>query len=148
MIRLLLVEDEPLVCQGLRMWLDHVPEVIVVGEAHSDADALLLVRELSPDVILVDLSMPPMVGIAATSALHAAVPQSAIVLLSLQDDATRREQANAAGAYALVGKQEGVPALRSVIQEAGESLRLRAQGPGASPYPSPLRRTTISHSKE
>jgi DNA-binding NarL/FixJ family response regulator len=119
MIRLLLVEDEPLVCQGLRMWLKRVSEVTVVGEATTDAEALLLAHALSPDVVLVDLSQAPVDGIAATAALRAAVAQSAVVVLSLHDDATRRAQAHAAGAYAFVGKQEGVLALLTAIHEAG-----------------------------
>lgn len=120
MIRLLLVEDEPLISQGLRMWLRQVSEVMVVGEAATSAEALLLARALSPDVVLMDLSQAPMQGIAATTALRAAVPQSAIVVLGLRDDAARRAQAHAAGAYAFVGKQEGVKALLRAIREAGK----------------------------
>ena len=70
-----------------------------------------------------DLSVPPMEGIAATAALRAAVPQSAVVLLSLHDDATRRAQARAAGAYAFVGKQEELRVLLTAIYEAGRSVR-------------------------
>lgn len=120
MIRLLLVEDEPLVSQGLRMWLKQASEVMVVGEATMAAEALLLARTLSPDVVLLDLSLVPMDGIATTTALRAAVPQSAIVVLSLHDDATRRAQAHAAGAYAFVGKQEGVMVLLKAIHDAGK----------------------------
>ncbi len=123
MIRVLLVEDEPLVCQGLRMWLKQAAEVLVVGEAHTDTEALLLAHELSPEVVLMDLSVPPMEGIAATVVLRAAVPQSAVVLLSLHDDAIRRAQARAAGAYAFVGKQEGLRVLLTAIYEAGRSIR-------------------------
>lgn len=119
MIRLLLVEDEPLVCQGLRMWLNRVREVLVVGEAHSDVEALQLACQLAPDVVLLDLSLPSTQGITATAALRAAVPQAAVVLLSLHDDAPRRAEARAAGAYAFVGKQEGLPALLTAIHAAG-----------------------------
>ena len=121
MIRLLLVEDEPLVCQGLRMWLGQVRGVLVVGEAHSEVEALQLARQLAPDVVLLDLSLPPNQGIAATAALRAALPQAAIVFLSLHDDASRRAEARAAGAYAFVGKQEGLTALLAAIHEAGGS---------------------------
>jgi DNA-binding NarL/FixJ family response regulator len=119
MIRLLLVEDEPLVCQGLRMWLGQVREVMLVGEAHSDVEALQLARQLAPDVVLLDLSLPPTQGIAATAALRATVPQAAVVFLSLHDDAPRRAKARAAGAYAFVGKEEGLSALLAAIHEAG-----------------------------
>jgi DNA-binding NarL/FixJ family response regulator len=118
-IRLLLVEDEPLVCQGLRMWLGQAREVMVVGEAHSDVEALQLASQLAPDVVLLDLSWPPTQGVATTTALRAAVPQAAVVFLSLHDDAPRRAEARAAGAYAFVGKQEGLPALMTAIHQAG-----------------------------
>lgn len=120
MIRLLLVEDEPLVCQGLRMWLKQMPGVTVVGEASTDAEALRLAQALSPDVILMDLSLPPTDGITTTATLRSAVPKSAVVFLSLYDDVTRRAQAVAAGARAFVGKQEGVKSLRAAIYEAGK----------------------------
>jgi len=119
MIRLLLVEDEPLVCQGLRMWLGQVQGVMVVGEAHSEVEALQLARQLAPNVVLLDLSLPPNQGITATSALCTALPQAAVVFLSLHDDAPRRAEARAAGAYAFVGKQEGLPALLAAIHKAG-----------------------------
>ena len=119
MIRLLLVEDDLLVGQGLYMALKQAPGVTIVGEAHTIAEALRLAQALSPQVVLMDLSLPLMEDITATATLHAAAPHSAVVFLSLQDDLTRRAQALAAGAYAFVGKQEGVKALLAAIYKAG-----------------------------
>jgi len=123
MIRLLLVEDELLVRQGLRMWLEREADITVVGEASDGAKALTLAQTLQPDVILMDFSMPTMDGIAVTAALHAVVPSSAVVLLSLYDDTTTRTRAFAAGAVAFVGKQEGVKALQTAIRRAGKQER-------------------------
>src|SRR5215469_3224929 len=120
MTTLLLVEDELLIRHGLRMWLDQVLDVTVVGEASNGAEAILLAQALRPDVILVDLSIPPMDGISITAALRRAVPQSAVVLPSLQDDAATRARAQAVGSVAFIGKQEGVRALLAAIRQAGK----------------------------
>src|SRR5215469_15401757 len=130
MTTLLLVEDELLIRHGLRMWLDQVLDVTVVGEASNGAEALLLAQALRPDVILVDLSNPPMDGINTTTALRRGVPQSAIVFLSLQDDTATRARAQAAGSVAFVGKQEGVRALLAAIRQAG-SLKRQSLTPHA-----------------
>jgi len=119
MITLLLVDDEPLVRYGLHTWLERVGDISVIGEASNGGEAIALAQALHPDVVLMDISMPSTDGIAATAALCASVPQSAVVLLSLHDDATMRARARAAGAVTLVGKQEGVKALLAAIRAAG-----------------------------
>jgi len=124
MITLLLVEDELLVRHGLRMWLEREANVTVVGEASDGAEAITLAQALLPDVVLMDISMPTMDGIAATDALHIMVPHSAVVLLSLYDDAITRARAYAAGAVAFVGKQEGVRALQAAIQQAARQRKI------------------------
>jgi DNA-binding NarL/FixJ family response regulator len=127
MITLLLVEDEPLVRQGLHTWLERVGEIRVIGEASDGTEAIALAQALHPDVVLMDISMPTTDGIAATASLRASVPHCAVVLLSLYDDATMRARANAAGAVTLVGKQEGVRALLTAIREAGGKRHVPAQ---------------------
>ena len=119
MITLLLVDDEPLVRHGLHTWLERVGDIRFIGEASNGAEAIELAQALHPDVVLMDISMPAPDGIAATAALHASVPQCAVVLLSLSDDASMRARAHAAGAATLVGKQERVRALLAAIREVG-----------------------------
>jgi two-component system, NarL family, response regulator NreC len=119
MITLLLVDDEPFVRYGLHTWLERVGDISVIGEASNGGEAIALAQALHPDVVLMDISMPSTDGIAATAALCASVPQSAVVLLSLHDDATMRARARAVGAVTLVGKQEGVKALLAAIRAAG-----------------------------
>lgn len=117
-ITMLVVDDEPLIRQGLRVWLERAGHITVIGEANNGAEAVALAQTLHPDVVLMDISMPATDGLAATASLRAAVPHCAVVLLSLYDDATLRAQALAAGAATLVGKQEGVESLLVAIREA------------------------------
>ena len=124
MITLLLVEDELLIRQGLRMWLDRTLDLTVVGEASNGADAMTLAQALHPQVVLVDLSTSPTEGITATAAIRRVVPESAVVLLSMRDDSTMRAQAKAAGAFTFVGKYEGVKALLAAIHEAGKQKHM------------------------
>ena len=71
MIKVLLVDDQPTVLQGLRMRLGLEPDLVVVGEADDGQAAIDLVSARSPDVIVLDLEMPGMDGIATAQALRA-----------------------------------------------------------------------------
>jgi DNA-binding NarL/FixJ family response regulator len=127
MITLLLVKDELLVRHGLRMWLECETEISVVGEASDGAEANTLAQALQPDVVLMDISLPTMDGITAAATIRAAVPHCAVVFLSLYDDAATWARADAAGAVAFVGKQEGVRALQAAIRQAGRQGRASEQ---------------------
>jgi DNA-binding NarL/FixJ family response regulator len=88
-IRILLVDDHVVVRQGLRMVLSTVPDFEVVGEAADGAEGVRLARELKPDVVLMDLLMPVMDGITATSHIRAQEPDIEIVALtSVLEDAS------------------------------------------------------------
>jgi DNA-binding NarL/FixJ family response regulator len=123
MITLLLVDDDPLLRQGLRSWLERAADITVVGEASSGAEAMVLAHTLHPDVLLMDISLPISDRMAATAAFRTLTPHSALVLLSLYDDATTRARAHAAGVRTVVGKQEGIKALLAAIREAGTQGR-------------------------
>lgn len=86
-IRVLLVDDDPLVRAGLRMILSSADDLDVVGEAADGADAVDAVRAHRPDVVLMDIRMPVMDGIAATTALRRLPsPPHVIVLTTFQAD--------------------------------------------------------------
>ena len=106
MIRVLLVDDQAVVRRALRVRFRLEPDLQVVGEASSGIEALTLAQTLKPDMVLMDLLMPEMDGIAATAALCRVVPQSAVVILSISDDAQTRGRAQAAGAVGQAGKEE------------------------------------------
>ncbi len=88
-IRILIVDDHAVVRQGLRMFLGLDPELDVVGEAGDGVEALEQARTLSPDVVLMDLLMPKMDGVAATAAIRRELPDVEVVALtSVLEDAS------------------------------------------------------------
>jgi DNA-binding NarL/FixJ family response regulator len=122
MIRLLLVDDEPAVRQGLRMRLALEPDMLIIGEADNGAAALTQVERHKPEVVVMDIRMPGVDGIEATTKLQECCPYTAVVILTLHDRPEMRELAREAGACCLVGKQEGPSALVTAIREAAGRL--------------------------
>ena len=100
MISVLLVDDHPVVRAGIRGMLDGEPDLAVVGEAGSGAEALTAVAALSPRVVLMDLRLPGLDGATATSRILAAAPGTRVVVLTTYDtdrDILRAVEAGAAG---------------------------------------------------
>jgi two-component system, NarL family, response regulator LiaR len=88
-IRILIADDHSVVRQGLRMFLGLDAELEVVGEAADGAEALRLARQVRPDVVLMDLLMPVMDGIAATAAIRHELPDTEVLALtSVLEDAS------------------------------------------------------------
>lgn len=116
MIRVVLVDDQPVMRQAVSSWLGIEPDLSVIGEAESGEAAVILVPSLNPDVVLMDIDMPKMDGIAATAALHTAAPGSAIIILSMHDDSFLQIKAQQAGAAAFVSKHQALDELVQVIR--------------------------------
>jgi len=87
-IRVVLADDHTVVRQGLKMFLDLDPDIEVVAEATNGAEAVKLARELKPDVVVMDLLMPVMDGVAATAAIRREVPDVEVLALTsvLEDE--------------------------------------------------------------
>jgi DNA-binding NarL/FixJ family response regulator len=115
-IRLLLVDCQPSVRRGLKMRLALEPDLEVVGEACDAAEAFFLARTLLPDIILMDVELPGMSGIAATETLRTATPHSAVVIFTLRDDAATSARARTAGAAAFVAKHQTEETLLAAIR--------------------------------
>ena len=121
-IRILLVDDQAVVRRGLKMRLGVEPDFEVVGEAENGR-ILDLVESLSPDVVLMDVSMPEIDGIQATAALTASTSRAAVVMLSLYDDARVVGKAFAAGAVGFVAKDDPEGELAAAIRRAARGVR-------------------------
>jgi DNA-binding NarL/FixJ family response regulator len=123
MIRVLLVEDHGLVRAGLERLLSRVEDVEVVGGAADGAEAIRLVADTNPDVVLMDLSMPNVDGIEATRKIVAATPQAQVVVLTSVSDRERILAALDAGAVGYLLKDSEPQVLIEGIRSAsrGES---------------------------
>ncbi|QLQ36030.1 response regulator [Micromonospora robiginosa] len=98
MIRVLLVDDQHLIRAGLRMLCDAQPDLEVVGEADNGRDAVALAARLRPDVVVMDLRMPGVDGISATSRILADRPATRIMVLTTFGDDDHLYPALTAGA--------------------------------------------------
>jgi two-component system, NarL family, response regulator LiaR len=88
-IRIVIADDHSVVRRGLRMFLKQDPELDVVGEAANGDEAVRLARQLQPDIVLMDLLMPVMDGIAATALIRRELPDTEVIALtSVLEDAS------------------------------------------------------------
>jgi CheY-like chemotaxis protein len=103
-LRVLLVDDHPVMRQGLALLLAEEPDLTVVGEADNGKDAIDLVGRLRPDVVVMDVSMPVMDGIEATQVIKREWPEVRVVGLSMFDEADLCRDMLEAGADAYLPK--------------------------------------------
>lgn len=115
-IRILLVDDQQLIRMGFRMVLEADPDFSVVGEAANGAEAIEAVRELTPDVVLMDVRMPRLDGIAATTQIVQQHPASRIIVLTTFDLDEYAFGALAAGASGFLLKDVQASELTAAIR--------------------------------
>jgi two-component system, NarL family, response regulator LiaR len=84
-IRLLICDDQAIVCEGLRAILGNIPEINVIGTVHNGAQVLEVIPSMKPDVVLMDLKMPVMNGIQATKIIKEKYPQILVLVLTTYD---------------------------------------------------------------
>jgi DNA-binding NarL/FixJ family response regulator len=123
-IRLLLVDDHPVVRRGLRGYLELEPDFTVVGEAGDGDEALKAIADLAPDVVLLDLKMPGLDGQGVLERLEQDGPR--ILVLTSATDAERVPAAIAAGAAGFVYKDIDPDALASAIRTVHSGQMLLA----------------------
>src|SRR5437867_3714490 len=129
-IRVLLADDHSVVCEGLRMFLGRDPELVVVGEAADGAEAVQLARQLRPDVVLMDLLMPVMDGIAATAAIRNELPETEVIALTSVLESAAVIAAVNAGAIGYLLKDTQTPDLYKALTPAAPG-QLQLSAPAA-----------------
>ncbi|NGO73462.1 response regulator [Streptomyces boncukensis] len=117
-IRVLLADDEQMIRHGVRLILRHAGDIEVVGEAVNGADAVRLAAEYRPDVVLLDIRMPVLDGIAAVERLTGAEPAPQVVMLTTFGDEDNVIRALAAGATGFLLKDEGPQELIGAVRSA------------------------------
>jgi len=120
-IRILLVDDQPLFREGLRTLLSVQPDFEVVGEAGNGQEAIQLASSLLPAVVLMDLQMPMLDGVAATRRLHQELPTCRLIVLTTFDDDEMVFDGLRAGAIGYLLKDAS-------SEKLGEAIRSAARG--------------------
>jgi NarL family two-component system response regulator LiaR len=118
LIKVLVVDDHPVVRDGLRLFLTVTPGMICIGEASNGEEAIQVCAEKQPDVILMDLMMPGMGGVAATQVVRERYPQTQVVALTSFDDKQLIQQAIQAGALGYLLKNSLMETLAEAVQAA------------------------------
>jgi len=116
--RIVLIDDSRMARLGLREQLNRTAEFRIVGEAPSMAEGLDLVRKLTPDLVLLDISLPDGSGVQACRRLVADRPDTRVLILSLYDDPAVIREAIAAGAQGYVLKDTPVAMWRDAMRRA------------------------------
>jgi DNA-binding NarL/FixJ family response regulator len=128
LIQVLVIDDHPVVRRGLRRYFELLPDIRLAGEATGGAEALALAPRLRPDVILLDLSMPEMDGLAVARAIQALLPGTPILIFTSACSTEHVLGALRAGASGFLLKGADV-------DEVGLAIRTAAAG---QPYLTPL----------
>lgn len=115
---ILIVDDHEVVRNGIRAYLETLPEFNVVGEAVSGEDAISLVTELIPDIVLLDLIMPGMDGVEATRRIKQISPRTQVVVLTSYHEDVHIFPALKAGAIAYILKDMKMDKLVEVLHRA------------------------------
>ena len=127
-IRILIADDHSMVRQGLRMFLGLDPELEVVGEASNGDEAVRMARQLRPDVVLMDLVMPGMDGIAATKVIRDDLPETEVLALtSVLEDALVVGAVRAGAIGYLLKDLQGDELCRAIKAAAAGQVQLAPQ---------------------
>lgn len=120
-VQVLLVDDHDVVRVGLRTYLNTQPDIFVVGEAMDGKGALDEVENLHPDVVVMDISMPNMDGLAATKIIRQRFPQVHVLALTIHEDKEHFFEMIAAGANGYLTK-------RTAAEELADAIRTVSKG--------------------
>jgi len=118
----LIVDDHPVFCQGLRRILEATPDIAVAGVARDGEEALNMARQLTPDVILMDINLPSMNGMQVTRLIKAELPNIGVIMLTAYHDESQVLHAVRAGASAYYPKDVTPEKLIDAIRQVHEGM--------------------------
>jgi two-component system, NarL family, invasion response regulator UvrY len=119
----LIVDDSPVIRQSLRVWLEQRSGLEVCGEAENGAEAVEQVKALTPDLVILDLSMPVMNGLEAARKITSIAPQTAMVLFTMHAGQHLVKEAYRAGIKDVVSKLDGPAKLLASVESIVERSR-------------------------
>lgn len=126
-ITVLLVDDHSIVRDGLRVLLEAEGDIQVVGGAANGLEAVRKVRELHPEVVVMDLAMPELNGTEATAQIHEVSPATEILILSMHSTAEHILRAFQAGAQGYVLKESAGPEVVAAVRAVHAGKRYLSQ---------------------
>lgn len=115
--RILIVDDHPMMRQGLRQLIEDEPDLEAVGEAETAAQALQLACGLKPDLVLADITLPDKNGIELIKDIQAMEPGLAVLVISMHDESLYAERVLRAGGRGYIMKQEGGKKLMDAMRQ-------------------------------
>ncbi len=115
-IRILVVDDHPVVRRGLHLCLQQSPRIHVVGEAGDGREALALTRQLKPNILLMDIDMPHMNGLAVTDLLRREMPEVRVLILSMYSNTENVMRIIQCGARGFILKEAAAEELVQAVE--------------------------------
>ncbi len=119
-IRVLIVDDIQETRENIRRMLQFDPSIEIIGEARTGREAIDLSHQLQPEVVVMDINMPDMDGLAATEAIRKRLPYIQIIILSVQYESSYMRRAMLAGARDFLSKPPMIDELTNAIRQAGK----------------------------
>ena len=126
-IRILVADDNPVLRRGIRLILDSVNDVKIVGEAEDGNEAIALVESLTPDVVIMDVSMPHLNGLEATEHIRSMATDTQILILTMHKNATFVRRALRSGARGYLLKRTLTEELLPALYRVNEGKRYLSQ---------------------
>src|SRR5271155_5049124 len=114
--RVFLIDDHPIVRQGLALFIDREPDLMVCGEADGATSALQAIRDSLPDFVVLDISLEGPDGLELLKTLRAEYPNLPVLILSMHDESAYAERALRAGANGYIMKQEATEKVLTAIR--------------------------------
>lgn len=127
-MKLLLVDDHPLMLAGVRQVLEGDPNLEIVGEAHSGSEAMSLIARLEPDIVLLDMRMPGLDGLGCLTRIRSRYPAIKVIVFSVLTDLDQIQAAFTRGACGFVIKSIDPIDLASAIRQAVSGTAYHALG--------------------